>query len=780
MGEVLRPEIKEPSKEKETREVVRVFLAQSRSVEEMWEIIQKMQEEKTSEKPLEKPFDFTRLLFNTIVWAEKDSISVQNSGQVMPVGGKVDETDKTYHAAAMREVLEETHLRVLGLQEFDHNIDYTLDTKNGNVDIKQKLFFAKILPTNTAFPIDPEEDKIKKFHNLDLSMMASLYADKGEFSDGKKVELLGNLRLSEKEDEKVLRDGENKRKAVDVFFELADKSQSAELEKRQSIIKLLYEYLSQIKPCGKEIDSAFDKFLQASNFFNHQIEFQNICTLMKSHYGDDDFWSAFKTAIEVSNLEEELVGPAKQESNIESALHTIYALLETQGDYDVFFDIAKKNHKVAHFLDKLQKFIEALTDDKDKGNGPAYQKKDLRKKLGALKDLPDELLASIFCESFGINEENVNTRLQNINVFLRNLVQKAISPRINGNDNNHYGNSVETTDEVSDASLGQLIRRAFPFGDNSWKDNFDSTEEMKLEKKRQVFEARRQLSLLDLYTATDEYYDRVVERVTKGPINKLWNDFMSPPQQFIWTKDVVDENKNLQDVKIYTIEDEESSKIGMRRLKAPNLKDKYLIQTMGRTKDRDSLYRKMIERGYDDPRRVIDIFGRALVIASNPSDPKSFSYIRNIGTRNLRIDGRLKAYTDMDPVLDIIEHMSGQPGVQIISYTPTPMKGEKFSSKGAAGGGDIRLAKFYIKHTDDNGEVRYEEVQVYTPSADKTAFFWKKQKEEDDKRYYFDRLMASKGFQSVLELLFPTAIYGNVMHNLRGSHTQNKKNGVKK
>ncbi|EKE07575.1 MAG: hypothetical protein ACD_18C00049G0002, partial [uncultured bacterium] len=666
MGEVFIPEIKEFSKEKKPQDVVRVFLAQSRSVEEMGGIIQEMQDEmenkKTSEKPLEKPlkpFDFTRLLFNTIVWAEKDEKSTQNAGQVMPVGGKVDETDKTFHAAAMREVLEETHLRVLDLEEFEKNVDYTLSTNKGDVEIKQKLFFARILPTSTAFPINPEEDKIKKFHNLDLSMMGRLYADNGELSDSDKVELLGNLRIYKTEDEKVSRDPDNKKNAVAVFFELADKSQRAEKSKRESIIKLLYDYLSQIKPGSEGIDSAFDKFLRVPNFYQHQIEFQNICTLMQEYYGEADFWSAFKTAIEASNLEEELVGPSTKESYIESVMHTIYALLETQCDYDIFLDIARKNPKVAPFVDKLKTFIDALTDEQDEEEVPDYQKHNLKYKLGTLKEIPDDLLASVFCESFGIEEKNVNNRLQNINIFLENLVNKAFSQRIGG-----QGNSVETTNEISGASLGQLIRRAFPFGDKSWAEGFEKTGDGKLEKKRQVFEARRQLALLHLYTRTDEYYDAVRE-AGKAPITALWNDFMTPPSNNIFTKAIFDEKGSLLDVQVSSIKDaDDYDEVGMRKVKADRLKDKYLIKTNVRTKSIDSLYRKMIERGFDDPAKAKDIFGRSLVLASNPSDPNSYNYIRTRGTRDLRIKGQLSSCSDMQPVLDIIEHMSKQPGVE--------------------------------------------------------------------------------------------------------------------
>lgn len=786
MGETLfRPEIKELSEEKEPRRVVRVFLSQSRSMEEIMRDMKKTHDESYTN------FDFTRLFFTNVVWAEKSDKSVQNAGQVMPVGGKVEKYDKgDLVITARREVVEETHLRVLDLQPFEKKVDYRLKTNNVAIDIEQYLFFGRILPTDIPVPLDPQEDKIGDFHKMDLKMMGDLYSEKARSVTGKNLRLLGNLRLPlchEEKDNKIIRSPEEDEKVVGVFVELAGRSQDAEKKKRESVMKLVQKYLSQNEKHDSKTEVLFQQFFEAKDFFVHQKEFQKLCNDLIVIYGEEDFMDALKTAIEASNFEEEMVLPASQESSIEATLRVIYVLLETKGDYDIFLDIAQKNKSAAPFVQKIIEFIEALTDENDPSTGPEYKTKNLRHKLGSLKELDDDFITSTFCEVFGVDVSNIQSRLGEIDKFLNKLSSNAIIP--NGNLGYHQTNIIEITSEIANTSLSTLIRYAFPFGDNSWKENIVKDQRDNEEIKRKVFEARRKLALLYVYTKTDEYYKEIKEN-GNSPINKLWTqNIVSSKTQRIYIESLND-GKNITDIEVHndprdlsvddSSESEERIGVDVRKISIKG-KPSFLAQMKTRVKELDSLYRKIIDRGFNDPSEVKDIYGRLFIVTEDKTDEQSFEYIRRRETRRIRIDGEMKDCDDMAPVLDIMEYLSQQDGIEIVSYTEMPQKDKAFASKGVGGGSDVKLTKFYIKHTDSKGIVRYEEVQIFTPIYDKTAFFWYNHKDKDDKKYYFERLMREKGFHSVLEQLYPTAIYGEAMHDLRMIHTRNKKkNGVKK
>ncbi|MFA6027749.1 MAG: hypothetical protein WC752_02385 [Patescibacteria group bacterium] len=152
-----------------------------------------------------------------------------------------------------------------------------------------------------------------------------------------------------------------------------------------------------------------------------------------------------------------------------------------------------------------------------------------------------------------------------------------------------------------------------------------------------------------------------------------------------------------------------------------------------------------------------------------PVDPKTGKPFRVTDA-----DGReLSAIKAPAPVADLIytllSRANGQ--VEIIKYKPMPDIGKPIDSGGPGGRGLVRYAKFYIKHTDSTGVVRYREVQIYVPTYDQltgtiilNGEAEKKRKEADDKRYGASRLFETKN-RSLMELLFPATVYGGMQVN---------------
>ncbi len=759
----------EGNREKEKRQVVRGFIVQSKSVERI-------------NGELDQIKDFRDLFLTKTLLAEKNAKSEQSAGQLTPIGGKVDKGEKL-DSAMVREMLQETHLRPVSFEKIGPNFSYTIkSSKSGkpDVDNEQQLYIIEILPSDRAYPLDPEEDKLEVFHGLDLKELGELFGQ-GEIQINEKtLSLLGNLRLPGYgvDDPSIIISDEKKDIPVQIFSELWEKLCEREVTKRRSVLEYLFRSF-HVSDFDKSIWN--QRFDQASSFFQHQ----NIWNEFLGEYSQrEDFERHFLAAVDLSNFEEETRDDLPNESQIEAMIRFTYTLLNTRYDSNTYFEIAKRSEKLGGFVGKIEKFIQAVSSSEQKDE--TSLSRSLAQKIEGIEQINDELLAWEFCNVFGIDQDSAPFQLEYINEFIHSIVEKGINIDIQSTDKKDEGTKkveksmsqkdlVTQITGVANAQLGKLIKYAFALSEPSW--NIPEDNIPLLMKKRIVFEARRKLVLFLVMSHVSKWRD---ENIRNGnqPIEDLTTDMWTLPLVSAWRRSVLDQDGVLQNIIIDTEKDpdmEYNQETQFRKFKPKEKETSFLVGTEVRTKEDSSLRRKAIVRGSSNPQELRDIYGRAITIVADPNDPNSNEYICRREERTVFVDGQYKVVSDMAPVLDILERYAAKPGVKILEYKPTPQQGQKIQSNGVGGGGDIRLAKFYIEHTDENGIIRYEEVQIFSPGEDgqTSSLYWLERKKEDDKRYFLDRMLTTKGLRSFVELLFPTIIFGEPIHTV--VHKKNKK-----
>lgn len=754
----------------EVRRVVRAFIVQAKSLE-------RIQEEFAS---LQDPRD---LFLTKVLLAEKSKESQKNAGQVMPVGGKVDSSDRSDDQALLREILEETHLRPIEYEPLATPLQYSLQTPEAPIQIEQKMYVAKILPSDYAYPLHPEEDKIAKFHGLDLGQLGALYSGEIIENDNSKIELLGNLRLpieGVSEDTLVKLDESQKQIPLEVFDELSQSLSREEIKKRESVRKILFQTL----PFDSEIQNEWNQKFQKvqENFFEYQNVWSECLTFLQTQH---DFEKHFFAAVDLSNFQEEVESSLPRQSEVESVIRFVYSLINTRYDFDKYFEVAKENVKLTNFVQKIESFFDILSNTGEKKDSLSQT---LAEKAKHIEEFPEELLAHAFCESFELDEKNVASRLERINKFIASVVDTGIHPRVGGR---YHKNLVSPISDISGAQLGKLIKYGFSLDKPKWGKRTGKDVGLR---KRMVFEARRSLSLLYLFTKVDEYYASVMEK-GKQPLEELTEGCFTLPIHsavLVVKENTQNELENVQilpggtafeEIPGFVQETKFREFIHLEDSSEKKKKPSFWVGNEVRTKQMDSVYRKAIVRGSDDPASIQDIYGRSLTLVPDLNDRESEKYLIQREKRNIFLDGKMQEVEDFAPVLDILEYYSQQKDVRVFKYKGTPKEGAKMVSSGV-GGGNIRAAKFYVEHCEIKDEkkiFRYEEIQIFSPSEDgKTAVYWEKKKKEDDARYFLDRMLDAKGLRSFIELMFPTTIFGEPVYALQRDKRQRKRKHSKK
>ncbi|MFH2018431.1 MAG: NUDIX domain-containing protein, partial [bacterium] len=344
----------EPAREKEAvRRVSRIFLTRSKSADKI------IKEILAGKNPAD-------IKFITAKWIEKDEGS-ENPRQLMPAGGKI-KPDETAEAAAIREALEETHLRAADVEGLG-NIRYSFHHKKSNQEltVDETLFIGKILPSDVAYPLDPKEDKIAGFHDLDVDELAKLF-EKGQInkeSVDHALHLLGHLNVKDSEEKK---DPKEVQIVLDKFIK---KMRDKEIDKKKSIFKhllglmvqndlLVHEgaeyWLEQFSIAGYDQQENEDFIRRFWEFFGEAKE------IVPSNKKDASLkQNLLCRAVDLSNFEEEIESANKLGSNIEATIRSIYALLEAKYYSEHYLQIMAENEKMKGFVGGLTRFSEAIS-----------------------------------------------------------------------------------------------------------------------------------------------------------------------------------------------------------------------------------------------------------------------------------------------------------------------------------------------------------------------------------------------------------------------------------
>ncbi len=796
-----------PAKEaKETvnkREVVRVFVFRSKSTEEI-------------KKELAAGADPTLMSFITVMWAEKNAQAV-NPHQVMPVGGR--RKDQVSAAAdAARELMEETHLRA---RHFDSvgEMEYTFrHPREGDITNKAAFFATEIVPSDIAYSLHPEEDKIKGFHYLDAEETARLFvqhrlAVPGAAGQKENILLLDSLRTprlqavsfdvkkpSPEETDDVAAGAYRRVKIADdpvtaavrlsrrsqtdeaehesafrIQMALMKKFQQREYEKKKDALAVCAGLLRRREAISQEeVEDVFQAIDAATNLEGLMVVYVDF---FKRHdIKDSVMRDIFCRAFDLANFKEEVRRENAGDSRMEAVLRLVYTMMNTEYYDDAYLDTAGEITNLKDFVGRLRSFLRAIAPQ---GKSAAEQAKTIS---GARTDqVLGQRIVEEFQRAFDIPADEAKSRLDDIDRFLHNTVREAADPLIKGK---HSRRLLEQTNEVQGATLQKLLEMAFPTGGRSaaWKERYrgeggDKKGAFPLESV--VFEARRKLAMLYLFGPTEEYYRQMRELNSGNVIGEaIFEKVSSAPVVGCDVEEIYDRVGNLLDIKV-KINGELSSEAEMpyamiRRLdgKAGSSVVRYHADVEKLPiKELDQLFRKMIVRGFDQPEQARDLYRRSIVLVA-PVDEKDAARLTTREKRKIAgvVDedgGDVEEVEDIQAVLDVVETIAAQANTRVVGFKSTPQKNERLKSRGAGGKGEVRFAKFYIEHKDAEGNLHYEEVQVYAPSEDgKSGFYHKRKKEADDERYFFERLLQTRGLRSFMELLFPAAIYGRPVHLL--------------
>lgn len=762
----------EPRRENERRrEVVRAFLVQSRHHRDV------LQELRERERGGEKFTDILQSFsFTQVILSEKNEQSTENAGQVIPFGGRKRAGENDVVGMANR-LLGKAHLRAQHTELLLKDpVEYTLQhTKSGELNMLVKYFLIELSPTDFPNSLDPESSKIDTFVALKPDQFRNLWQN-GELTilvDGveKRVIMQGALlgegirkKVSNEED-RIFRtslDEENIQRVDrlrEATFNRIDRYE--QLKKRDLMEKIIYFSQGNIE------------------------ETTDWGTFILLHANKKEFRVWFESAIELCNYEEELKRVGK--SRAEAILRFMYTLMELRHGYDLYIEKARAIPHLSDFVDRLDGFVHALRNvvehEKNKKNPFAST---MLKGFGIidefLKDKDDvdgeakDIIEEEFIKAFElVDNKSVRRRLGRIDWFLNDMVRKGASALL---PDTHSPNSLLPLNETQSVGVVELLQWAIPT-----REKLRAMKEKNPEIRRQlVFEARRKLALLYLLKEVELHHTSVVEKQNE-PIERLWGGCMKGPSVNVGLNNQYTESGMLEQVRCNRNLPKKSTQNGGKEGVTTSLRKvelrgcKYLMQVDVRLKLSSSIFRKYIERGDDDVSTIRDTYGRLIVVeAEHEQDQVNLCRreTRKISLANKKSNWEIQEtdIEDVVPVLDIVEGIIAEAKnkkqhVDIFDYKPTPKIGERIKSNSAGGGGNVRYAKFYIRHVDRKGVERFEEVQVFTPSEDgKSAFYHKKRKEIDDERYAKNRLRFTESFHSFIELMWPHAIYGDVVRQM--------------
>ena len=491
--------------------------------------------------------------------------------------------------------------------------------------------------------------------------------------------------------------------------------------------------------------------------------------------GDPEANKLFCQAVDFSNFEEEM---SRYHGKKPSAmLRLMFSLLRTRSFDDRFddqyFQIAEKRAGwvLGDFVADFRKFWKYLSDDQHFGDSRGVQ--NAGEKLSAQNkrgDNPHEKeIESAFCECFGMKDSKELHRLLTMVNKILETVASSAKPLLQSDE--LVFNLLPQMNHVNNASLSKLLLYALPLrGFGEWKkrmidsDNENGSDSQKFIQQT-IFEARRKLAMAVMLIDTLRYHEHVTEDLRNFKLEQLWEDKLVGPVttkklKYVYNKKGKEDGELLRVEETGKVSASVSGDVQETRTKKVQITEATLRKFVGksgkcyastetRVKGLDSCGRKVIVRDDSDTSVLHDIFGRAIVLTPASDSEEDLAYLESRESRQIEVCSEKtgkevcskKEVIDSPAVLDIIEKISSEEGVKIFDYSPT----NRIASKGAGGGGDITLAKFYVRHTDGEGAVRWEEVQIFSPADGKGGFFWKQKKKDDDKRYEYARLVEALG-----------------------------------
>ncbi|PLX29056.1 hypothetical protein C0581_00090 [Candidatus Parcubacteria bacterium] len=804
----------EPQREQEPTEVVRLQILRAKSIGEI-------------KKNLESGAKPEDLFFVNSVWIEKQQKS-EAPGRVMQIGGKRS-GDESLEQTAVREMLEETHLRPTNIEKIDQDQEYTFrHSKRGDVTNKVAYFEARVLPSDRVTQLNPQEDKIGLFHKLDLSEVGKLFGIKEDVDIGEggdELNLIEHLQWNLNPEDGPMRVEVDGDEVLNTQIELVHSMQQSEVLQKISILHELIDLTEDEMDDEeyKRIEIELRDLERAVSYASHKrdddvrISHRDIMAEVQELYrsfvvqhdisGEDVLGAA-----DTVNLREEMYyGGASAAEKYLRFMVTLFNSPEwTKEEFDLVSmdsDVRELLVYVENLFNRLYKLL--TPEDRAKIKKQEGHVVDIGNGLDIIHILQsyddpemEQKIEEIFVDAFEVEQRSASELSQEVNTFVSGLAEKS---SVLAGDK-YPVHLIDQLDGVKDASVAQLLEyavmpqsdvkedipwrkkieekaRSMDVGVDSQDASLGVEESVRQDSKELIFEARRKLVLMKLFDDAFEYYDQVIENHKVGEADILWSDIVSAETRKIFqvfNRD--DEDAVFRDsvMGLSRSQDDSAVLTEAHLFKDEDGSPQALAFESKRTKTIQSLVRKFLIRGMEDFSDIQDIHGRAYALQPifEKEDSVSMFNPKEYHDDENQVDEKFKdengTYREYPIVRNMIERLNSQEGVRVFRYRPTNIEG-KVDSVGPGGGGEVRYAKFYVEYIDEEGVTSHEEIQVFTPDENwvetqgekgHSGKWHKEQKEYDDNRYEIQRLSDTKGLRSFIELMWAAQIYGDLVHTM--------------
>jgi 8-oxo-dGTP pyrophosphatase MutT (NUDIX family) len=794
---------------KHQREVVRAFMVQSAFHRDIASHVRKRID--AGENIIDAIADTS---FMQVILMEKGQESTKNPGQLLPVGGNI-EGKETPVQAMKREMQEETQLRAYQIQSIG-DMTYTHTPKKQTAqDVHAQYFVADIAPSDHAFALHPEEDKSNSFPHLTYKELVTLWSTGSVQHSGIPKPMLDSLWPSPVRENSLApipttTTPAEEGKMWNLMRGVAAHMERREFEKRSRVIDHMRALLP-IKNAEKIIvDQQIQKKLDLpSGAEALDVWYRETLELLQSNVrSPEEFVDIFMQATEMANFEEEITHAGNSEQ--EASLRFMMTLLDLDFERNTYLELAKSVPILAPLAQKIDAFVIKIQEATGVKDSSTLSHQTILETLSGIDVLDtieggteqaETFLRDTFrdvCISPEYQNQSINIgeRLTRIHTFLDEM-HKEIQ---------HFGSKdfsvseLSLYDDIRNADMTSLLKYAVPT--SLAHVEFEAQGMTPQKKRSMVFEARRSLVLLMQFAEYDAAYDAIIDRKNQHIQRIIAEAFPSSDTHIFVTSWESDETlPNGMPAfrkKEYLLPQDAPIGLSVEQKELRTFTDStgqvYYLTTYDRTKSRSSYYRKILVRGGIPPEELTsDVYARSIVLSGGTSDhPYRSERIKRSVTSypvsdiygEVSDDAATKEFEDESAVfavMDAIEKsaMSQGKNIRIIDYKPTPRLGQSISSSGVGGGAAIRLAKWYVEYISPSGKRTREEIQVFTPTLDPEtkqievdAFAYEQQKKDDDHSYAVQRLLQTQGLRSVVELLWPNRIYGDIFRKI---HNKSKK-----
>ncbi len=738
------------------KKVVRVFLLQPTSVED-----------------IQKKEDIASLSTVKVMLIRKNE-QARNPGQVMPVGGNV-ESDEDEIKAAVREVLEETHLFISpdtahsssvvpGVKRLSHPQTYSFtsthkETGEQVTEVREAHYFVARLYGSTfdnPYPLNNDVDKIASFPRYSPQELNELF-DGGAGLDS----LQRDARV--REERGATTDSEQ----VDAVHEaLLQELQEEDAKRKIRILELL-------RNRGKiTINSETLRECKKENSYNDvQTLWQETCSTQSLEVRD------VQECMRFLELEELLLDVASKkrttnegEENVDfektKGLPTVHMMFSLMLGFELDKHVEELLSQHPHLkkLITISKVFYLYNElQKEDGRNKGAVRRLLRNMLGISKeaspkqtDLFPEIMRDTsqhISESdiFSFLEIECNVLFRNHELFsnLGHNVDKLFDVIQRQSDVDVRVAHFSVLNEIQNTSFVRLLHFAIMKPKNNHE-------------KQISFEAKRKFLLMHLFLQVRAYYDKVCNLGIE-PLDIIEAKLEKP----------LEEGSQLQKTTRTIILAGKS----------------YTVLIDRNRKEPDSLMRKVIDRDewsfdgsmspdafYNDIYRQSYIFDESAAVGMKEEWQDTPCQMTN-GKGDVITRYKTQKVVH-DFISELVKNTPKSESIEIIKFKELPKKGEGVKSSGVGGTGKVRFCKFYTKHTDAKNVVRMREVQIFLPDEieedvnGEVVKKWISGKKEydfkkiDDKEYTINRMFTHGRVYSLIELLFPYAIYGDRMKAL--------------